>query len=162
MKDLIKKWWFWVILLAIVIVIGFTVIVIIGFNIVKGDFGELAIEIQEIYEDATIYSSAGNNTLVLELNNWDNEYNNKLSQIINIVKTKVNNNELQAYTKFITLSYIKSSEKENVLFVKTTYNLPDFTEENTKDYIDFEEYQNLYKTLNKTMNGYTNLFNSTY
>lgn len=162
MKNLIKKWWFWLTLLAIVIVIGFTIIMIMAFNMDKGEIGSLAIEIQNVYEDATIYTSAGSNVLVLELNNWDNGNNDKLSQIINIVKTKVNNNELQSYTKFVTLAYIKSSGKENVLYIRTEYNLPDFIEKNKKEYIKFEEYQSLYDTLKTTMNGYTDLFNSIY
>ena len=149
-------------MLGIVIVIGFTIIMIMAFNMIKGEVGDLAIQIQDIYEDATIYSSAGNNTLVLELDNWKNEYSDKLPKIIEVVKNKINNNELQLYSKFVTLTFIESGGKGNVLFVKTIYNLPDFTNEVTNEYIDFEEYQSLNDTLNKTMSGYTNLYNSLF
>lgn len=162
MKDIIKKWWFWLIILAIIIVIGITIIMLKAFDMALGEVEKLAIEIQNIYEDATIYSSAGENTLVLELNNWSNSNTEELNKIINTVKNKIKDNKLQSYSKFVTLAYLESSNKENVLFIKTTYNLPDFTKEEELEYIMFSEYQDLYKTLSNTMDGYTNLYNSIY
>lgn len=164
MKELIKKWWFWVIILAIVIVFGFITIVLMGYGVIKGEIGDLAIEIQNIYKDATIYSSVGSNTLVVELRNWDNQHSEELGKIINTIKTRINNNQLSSYNKFVTLTYLESNNKEEVLFMKTTYNIPDFVKDevNTKTYIAYEEYESLFGTLNKTMNGYTNLFNSIY
>lgn len=163
-KTFYKKWWFWVIILLIVAVIGFTIVMTIAFNIVKGEVGDLAIEIQEIYDDATVYSSAGSNNIVIELKNWSNEYTTQLNQIINAVKTRINNGELQNYTKLITLAYIESNNKQDALFVKNEYSIPEFiqNEEETREYIIFEEYENLYDTLNQTMEGYTGLFNSIY
>lgn len=164
MKDLVKKWWFWLIILAIVIVLSLTTIILMGYGLIKGETGDLAIEIQGIYEDATVYSSAGGNTLVVELRNWDNQHSEELSKIINTVKTRLNNNQLSSYNKLVTLTYLESNNKEEVLFMKTTYNIPDFVkdEANTKTYIAYEEYENLFGTLNNTMNGYTSLFNSIY
>lgn len=163
-KEFYKKWWFWLILLAIVIIIGFTIIMIVAFNTIKGEVGDLAIEIQEIYEDATVYSSAGSNTLFIELRNWDNQYANQLSEIIKAVKTRINNNELSLYNELVTLSYIKSAEKEEVLLIREAYSLPDFTQDNTntKEYILYTEYKDLYNVLSNTWDGYTNLFNSIY
>ncbi len=164
MKEIIKKWWFWLILLGIIIVIGFTIIMMMAFNMIKGEVGDLAIQIQNIYEDATIYASAGNNTLILELDNWNNNYSDELSRMIEIVKNKINNNELKSYSKFVTLAFIENNGKENALLVKTTYNIPEFTknEEESKPYILFDEYQKLFDTYDKAMEGYTGLFNSIY
>lgn len=163
-KNFYKKWWFWVIILIIIIIISFTVMMMKAFDTVKGEAGDLAIEIQNIYDDATVYTSAGSNSLVIELKNWNTEYTNQLSQIINAVKTRINNGELQSYTKLITLTYLESNNKEEALFTKMVYNIPEFTqdEEETKEYIIFEEYENLFNTLSQTMDGYTGLFNSIY
>lgn len=68
MKDLIKKWWFWLILLAIVIVIGFTSIILIGFNMINPDenLTNLSKDLQNYYEDITVYQSAGKNTIIID------------------------------------------------------------------------------------------------
>lgn len=163
-KSIYKKWWFWLILLAIVIIISFTIIMTKAFSVIKSEVGDYAVEVQEIYEDATIYTSAGNNNLVIELRNWNNDYDDKLSQIINITKNKINNGELSLYNKLITVSYIESNNKNEVLFVKMEYNLPEFSqnEEETREYIDFEEYQQLFSTLDETTDSYTELFNNIY
>lgn len=161
-KTLYKKWWFWTIILTIVIVIAFTTIMSVALIKVTTGVSGLAMQIQDIYKDSTVYTSAGDNVLLLELNNWDNQYSNKLKEIIKLIKETVENGELNEYSKFITISYIKSNDKNNVLCIKETYSIPDFVKEEEKEYIAFEEYQNLYNTLDKTMNGYTNLFNSIY
>lgn len=163
-KTFYKKWWFWVIILAIVIVIGTTIIMAMAFNVIKGETGDLALEIHKINKDAIVYSSAGDDTLFIELRNWDNKYSNQLEKIISIIKNKVNNNELSMYNKFVTLAYMESSNKKDALIIRTSYSLPNFVkdEEDSKSYIIFEEYQSLYNTLNETMDGYTSLFNSIY
>lgn len=163
-NSLYRKWWFWLILLAIICVTSFTMVMLKAFNTIKGEIGDLALEIQGIYEDATVYSSAGSNTLFIELRNWDNEYSDRLAKIIDTVKTKVNNNKLSGYNKFVTLAYIQSNEKKEALIIRTSYSLPDFVknEEDSKSYILFDEYQKLFNTLDKTMDSYTGLFNSIY
>lgn len=163
-KEIYKKWWFWIIILAIVIIISFTLIMLKAFNIVKGETGELAIEIQNIYEDATVYSSAGGRTLIVELRNWHNEYTDELNNIINVIRNRIKNGELQSYEELVTLSYIESSDKEEALFIRMSYSLPDFIQNKaeTKEYIVFEEYEELFDTLNQTMDGYTGLFNSIF
>lgn len=163
-KNFYKKWWFWVIILAIIIIVCFTTIIILGFSIVLDEVGKLAIDIQSIYEDATVYSSAGENTLVIELRNWSNDNAEELNQIIDTVKSRINNGQLQSYAKLITLAYLESNDTPEVLFIKNEYNIPEFTqiENYSKTYILYSEYQDLYNTLNETMNSYTGLFNSIY
>jgi len=153
MKDLIKKWWFWIIVLLIVVVIAFVIIMGMAFNSIQDEVWELASEIQDVYSDATVYASGGKNTLVLELDNWSDEYSSELSQIIEIVKRKTQNNELQQYSKFVTLTYLESNNKKNSLFLKTTHKIPEWIEEDKANYILFEEYQDMF-------DRYTDLFNS--
>ena len=58
-KPIFKKWWFWVIILAVVIVIGITTIMVMALNIVKSGINEVALSVQGIDEEATVYTSAG-------------------------------------------------------------------------------------------------------
>lgn len=164
-KDFYKKWWFWAIILVIVIIITFTILMIEAFDLIKGEIGDLSTEIKNISENATVYSSSGRGILYIELRNWSNDKNsNELRQIIETVRRKVNNQELHGYEKFVTLAYLESNNKEEALIMRTAYNLPDFTkdEDNSKNYIIFEEYEALFDTLSETMDGYTGLYNSIY
>ena len=163
-KNFYKKWWFWLIILAIIIIICFTSILMVDLSTVLDEVGKLGIDIQEIYEDATVYSSAGENTLIIELRNWSNDNTEKMNQIITVVKNRISNGELQSYTKLITLAYLGSNNTAEVLFVKNEYNIPEFTqiEDNSKVYILYTEYKELFDTLNQTMDGYTGLYNSIF
>lgn len=143
-KPIYKKWWFWLIILAIVLIISFTLIMWKAFSTAFDEISILAIDVQNVYEDATIYTSAGNNTIIIELRNWSNDYSEELNEIVNIVKSKINNGELQQYDKLMTLTYLGSNNIEEALFIKDVYNIPEFTQaEETKQYIIFEEYEDL-------------------
>lgn len=147
-----KKWWFWLIILAIVLVISFTLIMWKAFSTAFDEISVLAIDVQNVYEDATIYTSAGDNTIIIELRNWSNDYSEELNEIVDIVKSKINNGELQQYSKLITLTYLESNNIEEALFVKDVYNIPEFTQaEETKHYIIFDEYENL-------INSFSNIY----
>lgn len=155
-----KKWWFWLMILAMVLIISGTLIIMKGFSIVLDEIGTLAIDIQNIYEDATVYTSAGDNTIIIELRNWDNDYSDKLNDIIDIVKAKIDKGELSQYSKLITLAYLTGSETEDLL-IKHTHSIPDFTEaEETKQYIAFSEYQELYNNYEDSMKLLNSIFNN--
>lgn len=162
MSKVLEKWWFWVILSIIIITLLITISIIVVINGQVNEIKGLTSEVQGIYDKAEIYLSADKKTLILELNDWDNDYEEQLSEIINLLKSKINNDELQTYNKFVTLTYLNSNEQKNVLYIKQTYTLPNFVLEDTKEYIDFEEYKDLYNTLDNTMDSYTNLFNGIY
>lgn len=163
MKDLIKKWWFWVITEIVILMISSTIIICMGYSIVKGEVENLAKEIQGIYSEATLYSSSGMNSLTLELLNYDNERDSKKQEeIINIIKAKKSNGELKEFNKLITLSYITSNGKTNQLLMKTIINLDEFTVESQEAYIVYKEYEELFDKYNEAMSSYTKLFNSIY
>ena len=162
MSKVLEKWWFWLILSIIIITLLITISIIVVINGQVNEIKGLTSEVQGIYDKAEIYLSADKKTLILELNDWDNDYEEQLSEIINLLKSKINNDELQTYNKFVTLTYLNSNEQKNVLYIKQTYTLPNFVLEDTKEYIDFEEYKDLYNTLDNTMDSYTNLFNDIY
>lgn len=157
MKELIKKWWFWLIILIIVLVVGFVIIMGMAFNTIKGEAFELAQDVQKIYPSATVYSSVGGNTIIMEFPNWNNDNNEGiLSEIHDCIQTRQNNGELQGFKKLITLSNIDN------LFIKTIVNLENFTSEQQESYILFEEYLDLFDKYEDTMEVYKDLFNSIY
>lgn len=67
-KTLYKKWWFWTIILVVVIIISFSVIVLIGFNIINPDenLTKLTIDLQNYDNNIVIYQSAEKNTILIE------------------------------------------------------------------------------------------------
>lgn len=161
-KQIYKKWWFWLIILAIIIVISFTIIMGIALNTINSGTNKVAIDIQNIDNEATVYTSAGGNNLIIELNNWNSDNRDKKNQILTTVREKVNNGEMKSYTELTILTYINSAGKSDSLFIKSIYKLPDFTLLEQKEYIDFNEYEKLFNTYDKAMDGYTGLFNSIY
>lgn len=139
-----KKWWFWLIILIIVVLISFTLIMWKAFSTAFDEVYLLAIDVQNVYEDATIYTSAGDNSIIIELRNYSNDNAEELSEIITIVKDRINNGELQQYSQLITLTYLESNDIQEALFIKDVYNIPEFTlKEDTKEYIIFDEYEDL-------------------
>jgi len=152
MQELIKKWWFWLIIVIIVTIIGFTIVMVVAFNVNTGGIHEIARRVQGIYEDSTIYSSSGRKTLVLELENWDKKNSDKLNQMLEVIKSKINDDEFSSYKKFVTITYMNTDNKEDGMILKTVCNLPDFTIISQEQYIDFEEYEDAVSKWGETTN----------
>ncbi len=137
-KTLQTKWWFWLILVVILIVISFVILVVIGNMVNKNKVRELAYEIEEIYKDATLYSSAGEKVLLLELQNYDTDTNNKqLVDILNLIKTRINNGNFEEYNKLITIAYLSKGD----FIIKDVVAIPDFIKEEHMSYINFKQYE---------------------
>ena len=160
-KKLYQKWWFWIVLLIIIFAIGIIIIVQEAFSFLKTT--DLEKEVKEICKDATLYSSITSNTLFLELHNFETDYNmSQLVKINELIKTKIENGELIGYNKLITMSYINSNGKNEVLISRTEDDLNSFELKSELRYIDFEEYNNVCSKLNEVMDSYTGLFESTF
>lgn len=117
MKDVIRKWWFWLIILIITIVIGFTAIVLLGYTLINPDknLSELAKELQEYHENITVYQSAGKNTIIIECVFDNSEDSTEKSEKIGEIIGK-------------HISYLSIYEKVNIdMFIKngtkTTYSI---------------------------------------
>jgi hypothetical protein len=160
-KKFYEKWWFWVAISIMAISLAFTVVMTLAFNMAVGEIQGLTDEMQKIYSNAKVYTSAEKSTLILELNNWDND-TDKLKEMLRILKEKLDDNELNTYTKLITISFINSSGNKEVLCVKQEYQLPNFNKESERQYIDFGEYKRIYNTLDKTVDNYNDLMNLIY
>ena len=135
-RNIYKNWWFWVIILVIIIIVSITSIIIVAINKVKSGVSGVASEIQREYKDATLYSSAGENTLILELRHL--KENSDISKIFKPIKDNIKT-ELSTYSKLIIIGYIDIDNKENAQIVQMVYNLPMLKEQSTQIYID-EEY----------------------
>lgn len=158
-KELYKKWWFWLIILAIVIVAGFTIIILMAFNIATSGINKVAISVQNIDNEATVYTSAGGNTIIIEIPNYTDDAKKYKKEAIEalIKKYAEEDGELSNYSEAIICEKINSDDNVKDYFLTTTvYSLPSMTEEAEKEdiYIDFLEYTK--KTLNTTSSNTNN------
>ena len=80
-KTFYKKWWFWLIILAIVIAIGFTIIMAMAFEYARGGIHQVAFDVQSIDDEATVYSSAGENTIIVDGMGDKGALNTRITQI---------------------------------------------------------------------------------
>lgn len=157
-RNFYKKWWFWVIILIIVVVAFSSIIIVAIGKVTLGESG-IAMQIQNIYEGATLYSSAGEKELILKIKNHDDIKNTqKPMQMINIIKEN-SKDTLKNYEKLIVFSYLQADEKQTIVDV---YSMPDFSMQKHNTYIKFDEYEKLFNTLKETTDSYTGLFNSIY
>lgn len=143
-KKVYQKWWFWVCIVLLALIMGFVLIMMVGFKIATSGISEVAMTIQNIDNEATVYSSAGNNTVVVEIPNYtDNTKKDKKENIENTIKNYCNTNGiLSNYSKFILITKINSDNKENYFYNINVYDLPSMVknEEESKIYLDFVEF----------------------
>ena len=144
MKDLVKKWWFWVIMLAIAIVLGITIIMLIALNLATKGIHEVAREVQLIDSEATVYTSAGGNNIIIDIPNYsDDTKKNKKDEIKALLKEYASKNGiLSNYSKAILLERINSSDNNIKDYILSTivYKLPNMIEDDeSKVYIDLIE-----------------------
>ena len=161
-KSFYKKWWFWVILLAIMIVVGFTIIMVVALLLTTTGINKVAIDVQNIDNDATVYISAGENILLIEIPNYTDDTKNDRVEAIKMLLREyaIENRILNNYSKVIICKKINSDDNIENYFISTeVYSLPDMIQDiNVGNvYIDFIEYTK--KSLNTTSS--TNNTNST-
>jgi len=142
--KLYQKWWFWLCIVGIALIVGFVLIMMVGFNIATGGINEVAMKVQSIDNEATLYSSAGGNTVVVEMPNYkDDTKKDKKEKIENIIKEYASNGGiLNNYSKFILIRKINSDDKKDYFYNTDIYALPSMikNEYEGKVYIDFVEF----------------------
>lgn len=160
-KSIFQRWWFYLLIVVILLIISIGPIMIILGDDKNDEIDNISKEIKEIYTEATLYTSYNGKTLYIELNNYDtNKNGQQLTDILKTIKEKIKNSEFSQYDKLITIAFINSNNKDGNLIIKTVYKLPDLKIEESKNYIDFDEYSDLYDKYNDAMDGYTRLYNS--
>lgn len=165
-----KKWWFWAIVILSIVSISSTILLIISntnqsiptntSSTNRNDIYVTAAQIQSIYENATLYRSAGGNTLILELKNFNMEESYlEFDKMINIIKENVKD-QLSSYKELVIMSYMNDDDGNNSLAFKTTYSLPNFIKNDNEscNYINYEQYTELYNTYENAMDSYKELF----
>lgn len=142
-KNFYQKWWFWLCMFLIAIVISFTIIMMVGYNLAIGGISQVALAVQSLDNEAIVYSSAGDNTVIVEIPNYTETSKKQTKEnIIDLIKTFASNNgELSNYSKFIliTKTNYDDMEVEDYFYITEVYSLPDMTQdtEASKTYIDF-------------------------
>ena len=155
-KPIYKKWWFWLIMLGMAIVLGFTIIMLTAFNIVTSGINKVALEVQRIDNEATVYSSAGSNVVIVEIPNYtDDTKLAKKEKIEEVIKDNARKYEpLEDYSTAIICTKMNEDDSKDYFLSMTAYSLPDMTENEDLSglYIDFIEYtrQTLSTTLSNT------------
>lgn len=151
-KQIYKKWWFWLIILAIIIVISLTIIMGTVFHTATSGINEVALVVQNIDSEATVYISAGENTIVVEIPNYtDATKKNKEQEILKTIKNYANSARLSNYSKFVLCEKMNSDKNVKDYFLTSrVYELPSMNEiqEEADIYIDFVEYTK--QTVNKS------------
>lgn len=117
---------------------------VVALNITTGGIHKVARVVQNLDNDATVYTSAGGNTLIIEIPNYsDDTKKYKEEMIIEAIKQATSKNGvLQGYSKVIICERINSDGIEDYFVTNKVYSLPDMklnTEEGNI-YIDFTEY----------------------
>ena len=162
-KKLYQKWWFWVCIVLLTLIVGSVLIMMVGFKIATSGISEVAMTVQSIDNEATVYSSAGNNTIVVEIPNYtDDTKKSKKENIENIIKDYCNyNGILSNYSKFVLITKINSDNKENYFYNINVYDLPSMVEdiEKSKVYLDFVEFTK--ESLGSTTTSSSNNANTT-
>lgn len=143
--KLYQKWWFWLILLAIAIVLGITIIMVEALIITTGGIHKVAKAVQSIDNEATVYTSAGGNTIIIEIPNYsDKTKKDKEEEIEKTLKKYADKNGiLSNYSKAILCEKINSDDNIEDYFISTkVYSLPKMNQEidSGNVYIDFIEY----------------------
>lgn len=158
-KLFYKKWWFWIIVLAIVIVISFTIIIGMAFNNTTTGIHKVALSVQNIDNESTVYTSAGENTIVIEMPNYtDDSKKYKEEAIVSLIRDFANDGGiLSNYSKVVLCEKINSdSNIKDYFLITKVYSLPSMTQDVEQEsiYIDFVEYtkQTSYTT-SSTMNN---------
>lgn len=134
-KEFYKKWWFWLIILAITVVIGLTIFFVVALNFATKGVHEVAFKVQSIDSEATVYSSAGENTVILEIPNYTSDKNDKIDSIRKVIKEYAKQgNVLGNYSKCIMI--LETSN--NYVVSKYTYKLPEMEMDtiNSTVYVD--------------------------
>ena len=136
-KIFYKQWWFWIIMLIALIVIGITIIMVVALNIATEGINEVALEVQRIDNQATVYTSAGGNTIVIELSNDSKEIREQVEKKIQNYATS--GGILSNYSNLVI--YIPSKVNDNSILVKNVYVLPTLEQDASKEkiYIDGED-----------------------
>ena len=145
-KMFYKKWWFWIIVL--IIIASCILIIRENFNTAMKEINKISIEIKNIDDKATLYTSEEENAIILRIPNYSEVSVDELNQMRDIIKNK-SKTKLSNYSKFIMISDLE--DYGNKIISVAVYSLPDmkFDTNLSKSYIDNS---NLLENENNTEN----------
>lgn len=116
-----------------------TIIMLTGCS--NDNIDSLKLEINKIFKDAHLYTSLKDGTILLYIENYENEQNSEeLSKIMDLLKSNIEKGRLNEFKKLEVITYLS----ENELMMKDIYSLPELDREYNKVYIDYEQYTELF------------------
>lgn len=145
--SILKNLWFWICIILIVCIISITILKNSKDTSNNSNkISKVEAKVQNIYSDCVLYSSADENTLILEVQNNNDMTEEQRSSILQTIKNNFDN-----YSKFIIIAHIESksdTEKSLKTILVQEYDFKTNELISNKSYVDFEKYQelfNLYK-----------------
>lgn len=100
---------------------------------------DLSKQINDLLGSSSVYYSADGTSMFIEIRNWDNENNEKLQEVIKILRNDVQKNNI----KLITITtYINDNSKNNYLVIRNMYDTERGNIGEQETYIDFDTVSN--------------------
>lgn len=117
----------------------------------KDAIKELELEVQAVYKNSIIYTSANEKILVLELKNCNNDNISKLTQILDIIEEKAK--EFKTYNKLITRAYFND---ESGMYMEDEIILSNFERQESKKFVNYDDFEKLYNDYKNVMDTIKN------
>lgn len=137
MKDVVKKWWFWIVGIVISSLVIF-ILISVFINKSRNEIDTIVLGIQEIDEEAITYISTKKDTIVIEVPNSSKDKIESMEKLIKSCTKDI----LKNYSKLIIVAHL---EIDNEAFlINNVYTLPDVKQdvESESIYIDYAKYMN--------------------
>ena len=101
---------------------------------------ELSKQINDLLGSSSVYYSADGTSMFIEIRDWDNENNEKLQEVIKILKNDASKNNI----KLITITtYINDNSKTNYIVIRNMYDTERGNIGEQETYIDFDTVSNI-------------------
>lgn len=122
-----EKWWFWVCIVIIVLIISFAVALIEGYKYATSGLNAITLEIHnKINKDINVYTSTGNSMLILEFPTFMIDDSNtesrgyELKEAIEILLS--HSDVLSTYKDIICYASFIEDGEEDICITKAKYN----------------------------------------
>lgn len=163
-SNLLKKWWFWIIVLLIIGIIFETIFLFIFFSTNKNkvtvtesksdeELCQFSRQITSAIGSGNVYFSADGSMIFIEIRDYKNEYNDtKLKALFKILQDDYCKENFLLAT--IT-TYMESNGENNHLVLRNIYDIKhqkQLTE--SEKYINFNEYTNTVNSFGNAIYGY--------
>lgn len=167
-KNVLKKWWFWIIVILIIGIIFETVFLFISLDTNEDtdknnvtttesksdeELCQLSRQISSVLGSSNVYFSGDGSMIFIELRNYKTEYNDtKLKALFEILQSDYCKENFLLAT--IT-TYMESNGENNHLIIRDVYDIKNQKNvAESEKYINFDEYSNTINSFGNAIYGY--------